>query len=63
MQTPGSRFDAANERWVWEYEGEELPLDKGATVRFHVREVSFRSLDDAKPPDPVPEGARITHGC
>ena len=45
MQTPGSRFDEASQRWVWEYEGEDMPLELGATVRFKVREVLFQQPD------------------
>lgn len=48
MQTPGSEFQPSQQRWVWHYEGEEMPLDTGATVRFKVREVVFPAFEDAQ---------------
>jgi DNA-directed RNA polymerase subunit E'/Rpb7 len=46
MQTPGSSFDNEAQHWVWQFDGEDMPLETGSTVRFKVREICFATEND-----------------
>jgi DNA-directed RNA polymerase subunit E'/Rpb7 len=41
MQTPGSSFDENAQQWVWQFDGEDMPLEIGSTLRFKAREICF----------------------
>jgi DNA-directed RNA polymerase subunit E'/Rpb7 len=61
MQTPGSSFDENAQQWVWQFDGEDMPLEIGSTVRFKAREICFTAeqsrITPGKPATSVATGA------
>jgi DNA-directed RNA polymerase III subunit RPC8 len=50
---PGSKFDPAEQVWVWNYEGEKMFMDIEESIRFRVLREQFTDTTPTNHPPPI----------